>query len=257
MLLYFLILLPVLYLLGGAYLYFRQGAFLYHPMSQTQQKYPNISMKNDGETINIIVLNEGQSKAILYFGGNAESMSESADYIAAQFPKFTVYLMDYRGYGRSSGVSSEKAYYSDALKLYDMVKKNHTDISVGGRSLGSAVAVYLASQRDVAKLALITPFDSIVNVAQARYPFYPVSFLLRDTFDVVDRVKEISAPTFIVFAQQDQVIPRIRTEKLIEAFPKTQLKIDMIKNRGHADISSDERYYRIMQDFIGEIDEKR
>ena len=91
--------------------------------------------------------------------------------------------MDYRGYGFSTGVSTEATLYRDALKLYDSVKSKHTRISLGGRSLGTAVATYVAAYREVSKLALITPFDSIVNVAQGKYPVYPVHLLLHDTFD--------------------------------------------------------------------------
>jgi esterase/lipase len=161
--------------------------------------------------------------------------------------------MDYRGYGKSSGEANEEGLYSDALKLYDSIKEKHKRISVGGRSLGSAVATYVASKREVSKLALITPFDSIVSVGQKRYPMYPAGLMLHaNRYDSISRVKEISAETFIVIAGDDKVIPRKNTQNLINAFKGKKLKIDTIKNRGHNDISSDERYYRIMQDFIGE-----
>lgn len=246
----------VIYIAIGTYLYMEQRSFLYYPTPKISTHYKRMTVENDQEKINIFVLNEGHSNAILYFGGNAESMAESSDYIARQFSGFTVYLMDYRGYGFSTGEASEKALYSDALKLYDEIKGKHHSISVGGRSLGTAIATYVAAQREVSKLALITPFDSIVNVAQGRYPLYPVKFLLHDQYDSSIRAKDISAKTFIVIAQNDKVIPRERTEKLIEAFHKRgieeALQIDVIKNRGHGDISSDARYYKIMQDFIGE-----
>jgi len=248
-----LLALLLLYLVVGLFLYLRQRYFLYYPTPKIiAAHYKNIFLENENEKINIIVLNEGHGNAILYFGGNAESMAESADYIAGQFPDFTVYLMDYRGYGLSTGEASEEALFSDALNLYDMVKEKHARISVGGRSLGTAVAAYVAANREVSKLALITPFDSIVNVAQDRYPIYPVRLLLRDKYDTVGRVKQIKAKTFIVSAQNDEVIPWERTEALIKAFYPEQLETAVIENRGHSDISSDERYYRIMQAFIGE-----
>ena len=128
----------------------------------------------------------------------------------------------------------------------------HDRISIGGRSLGSGIATYVAAHRKVSKLALITPFDSIVNVAQDRYPIYPVSFLLHDKYDSVGRIKSIRAKTFIVIAENDTIISSERTQELIKAFDPEQLEVTIIKNRGHADISSDARYYKIMQDFIGE-----
>jgi esterase/lipase len=214
--------------------------------------YEEMTLKNENESINVIVLNRGYENAILYFGGNAESMAGSADYIAQQFPAFTVYLMDYRGYGKSTGEATEKGIYSDALKLYDTIQPKHNRISIGGRSLGSGVAIYVASKRKVSKLALITPYDSIVSVAEDRYPFYPVSFLLEDKYDSRSKVKDINATTFIVMAEDDKIITREHTQKLIDAFKPGQLEVTIIKNRGHIDISSDARYYIIMQDFIGE-----
>jgi len=236
----------------GIFLYVYQRDFLYFPTANIETSYEEMILKNENESINIIVLNKGYKNAILYFGGNAESMAGSADYIAQQFPTFTVYLMDYRGYGRSTGEATEEGIYSDALKLYDTIKPLHNRISIGGRSLGSGVAIYVASKREVSKLALITPFDSIVSVAEDRYPLYPVSLLLEDQYDSESKVKDIKAKTFIVIAENDSIIARKHTQKLIDAFDPKQLKVTIIKNRGHNDISSDARYYKIMQDFIGE-----
>jgi len=246
------ILLLVGYVGMGVFLYLYQRDFLYHPTANIPTPYKTLTLHNNGESINVIVLNEGHENAILYFGGNAESMAQSSDYIAGQFPNFTVYLMDYRGFGGSTGVPTEESIYLDALTLYDAIKPKHTLVSIGGRSLGTGVATYVAAHRSVSKLALITPYDSIVNVAQERYPLYPVSLLLKDRYDSLSRIKNITAKTFIVMAQNDQVIPLERTQKLIDAFSKEQLEIEIIKNRGHMDISSDASYYRLMQDFIGE-----
>ena len=236
----------------GAFLYSYQEKILYHPTPNVKIDYPQIVLSSKGVKVVVHVLNEGHKNAILYFGGNAESMAQSADYIAQQFPKFTCYLMDYRGFGSSTGEPSEKALYEDALALYDEVAKKHERISIGGRSLGSGIATYVAAHREVSKLALITPYDSIVSVAQGRYPFYPASLLLKDKYDSLSRAKKIKSETFIVIAQNDKVIPRVHAQRLIDAFQKEQLKVTIIKNRGHMDISDDARYYKIMQDFIGE-----
>lgn len=248
--------ISILLLLGyigmGVFLYVNQRDFLYFPTPDTPTVYKNMTLHNEGVSINVIVLNEGYENAILYFGGNGESMAGSSDYIAGQFPDFTVYLMDYRGYGGSTGRPTEEGLYSDALNLYDTIKPKHNRISVGGRSLGTGIATYVAAYREVSKLALITPYDSIVNVAHGRYPIYPVSLLLHDKYDSVSRIKQIKAKTFIVMAQNDSVIPKERSQQLIDAFDPAQLQVTMIKNRGHNDISSDTDYYKIMQDFIGE-----
>lgn len=246
------ILILLVYLGMGLFLYFNQKNFLYFPTENIASTYKTFTFENDGESINVIVLNEGNENAILYFGGNAESMTRSADYIARQFPHFTVYLMDYRGYGASTGKASEKVLYDDALKLYDAIKSKHKYISIGGRSLGSGIATYIAAHREVSKLVLITPYDSIANVAQALYPIYPVSWLLSEVYNSVGRVEDIDAQTLIIFAENDRIIPRPNTQKLIDAFDTKRLEVIEIKNRGHNDISSDEKYYKAVQEFIGE-----
>ncbi|MCF6243429.1 MAG: lysophospholipase [Sulfurovum sp.] len=245
------IVLFLVYVAFGVYLYLNQRHFLYFPTPDGTTKYSNLTLKVDGESINVITLNVGHPNAILYFGGNAESMVGSADYIAKQFPQFTVYLLDYRGYGKSSGVAGEDALYKDALKLYDTIKSKHKRISVGGRSLGSGIATYVAAHREVSKLVLITPFDSIVNVAQGKYPLYPASLLLKERYDSLSRVPMIHAKTLIIFAQNDKVIPRESTQNLIDAFMEKELEVIIIDNRGHIDISSDDKYYKSVQDFIG------
>ena len=248
--------ISILLLLGyvgtGLFLYFNQRSLIYFPTPIHPTEHPEMTLQNDGESINFIVLNEGNMDAIIYFGGNAESMARSSDEISRQFPAFTVYLMDYRGYGRSTGEPSEKGLYSDALKLYDSIKSNYESISVGGRSLGSGIAVYLAAQRELAKLVLVTPYDSILKVAEGMYPLFPVSYLLKDEYNALQWVKDIKAKTLIIMAQNDTVIEEEHTQQLIDAFDPGLLEVITIENRGHIDISSDERYYKSMQEFIGQ-----
>ena len=239
------------YIAVGVLLYSFQEKLLYHPTADINTSYSGVVLHQDGADVYVHVLNTGHKNAILYFGGNGESMALSSDYIARQFPGFTCYLMDYRGYGGSNGKPSQKGIFSDALALYDLAKSKHEKISVGGRSLGTGVAVYVASKREVSKLVLVTPYDSIASIAQGRYPIYPISLLLKDRYNSLNCVHNIKAKTLIVLAENDKVIPRKNSQNLIDAFRKEQLKVDVIKNRGHNDISNDGRYYKIMQEFIG------
>lgn len=247
----YIAILIIIYIAVSILLYFRQDSLLYFPTPSISSNYPTIKLQNGGESINIFVLNQKSEDAIIYFGGNAESMANSCDYFAKLFPQSRVYLMDYRGYGDSSGEPKEDGIYSDALALYDKIKVNHKSISIIGRSLGSGVATYVASQREVSKLALITPFDSIVEVAKGMYPIFPISLLLTQRYESKKRVKDIKAPTLIVMAQNDTLITNERTHSLIEAFAPNQLTVETIKDRGHSDITSHERYPKVIQDFIG------
>jgi len=236
--------------MSGVFLYFKQASFLFFPKKNTSHNGKDLFLKNDDVNIHVIAINEGQKKSIIYFGGNAETISDSVDYISEQFPEYSIYMMNYRSFGLSTGTPSEKGIFSDALKVYDYVSKKSKDISIGGRSLGSGVASYVASKREVRKLALITPFNSVQDVAQDRFKIFPMSILLKNKFKSESYVKNIKAKTMIFIAEEDTVIPLKYTERLINKFTAKQLEVITIKGRNHTDISSDEIYFRKMQDFV-------
>jgi len=85
-----------------------------------------------------------------------------------------------------------------------------------GRSLGSAIATYVASKRDIKKLVLITPFDSIVNIAKYKYPFLPVEKLVKYKFEEYKWIKNIRAPIKLLLVKNDDVIPEKCIENLLK-----------------------------------------
>jgi len=175
-------------------------------------------------------------EALIYFGGNAEDVSLSATDWAAWLPSARIYLLHYRGFGGSTGEPSEAALHADALALYERVRSHHTTISVAGRSLGSGVAVRLASSQRVRRLLLITPYDSIAAVASHHYGFLPVDWLLKDRFDSGQLVPTIRVPTTVVVAEKDQVIPPARTEHLVSKFAPDTAKLVVVNGAGHSDV---------------------
>jgi len=156
--------------------------------------------------------------ALLYFGGNAEDVSYSLPSLSTAFPDHAVYLLHYRGYGGSSGKPSEAALFADALALFDRVSTDHQNIAVVGRSLGSGVAVHLASLRPVARLVLVTPYDSLQELAARQFPYLPVRWLLLDKFESWRYAEHITVPTLVIAAEHDEVIPRMSTEALYKRF---------------------------------------
>jgi len=238
------------YITVGALLFISQRSFLYFPTPKVRHNYDEMMLVNEGETISTIVVNKGKEKAILYFGGNGESAALSAPDFASFFPSHTIYLVNYRGYGGSSGKPDERGLYSDAQHIFDVIKPRHRDVAVIGRSLGSGVATCIASKRDIEKLVLITPFDSIQNVAQHKYWLYPMPFLLKDKFDSLSRIKQIKAQTLILIAENDEVIGLKHTNNLIKAFPVSQVRVETIKNAGHNTLSDDERYSLLLREYL-------
>lgn len=240
----------IIYIVIGTILVYKQRTFLYFPKGNTEHKEKDIFLKNGDCTLQIIVVNEGKSDAIIYFGGNAETISNSTDYMLKQFPNNTSYMMNYRGYGLSNCSPTEKGIYSDSLVLYDYVNKEHNKISVGGRSLGSGVATYLASKRKVHRLVLITPYDSILSIAKKRFPIYPIEYLLEDTYKSGENVKHFKTKTLLAIAEKDTLITMENTKKLIDRFPKDQVSLLIIKEANHINISQSEEYFNKVRDFV-------
>jgi uncharacterized protein len=157
----------IVYLGFCALIFFQQRSLMYFPTprSPVPSGATVIPLAVDGAELAVTALRQDRPNALIYFGGNAEDVNGSAGELAAAFPDHAIYLMQYRGYGASTGEPSEQALISDALALFDSIRKRHARIEVAGRSLGSGVAIQLASARPVARLVLITPFDSMRDVA--------------------------------------------------------------------------------------------
>ena len=240
----------LIYVLAGAVLFLYQRKFLYFPTTKISHDYEKQQLNHDNVTLEVIVLNQGQKEAIIYFGGNAESVVYSAKKFLAAFPRQTVYLLNYRGYGGSSGQPSEKGFFADSLFLFDKVLEKQSTISVIGHSLGSGVATYLASKRTVKKMALISPFDSITSIAQNSFMIFPMFLMLLDKYDSINRVKDIKAKTIVLIAENDEVIPRINSQRLNDEFPEDQLTVKIIADSSHNDIFEKVEYHQYLKDYF-------
>ncbi len=196
------------------------------------------------------VINPGKERAMIYFGGNGEAVEYNAEVFKKILPDVSVYLLPYRSYSGNPGEISEENCYRDALKLYDQIKSRHRSISALGRSLGSGVATYLASQRKIDKLILVTPYDSIVNVAQSKYPIFPVSLLLKDRYESWRRVPAVQSDVLVMIAGSDEVIPRASTDNLLRYF-KRKPKIILFEKAGHNTPADSTEYDQAVSEFIG------
>jgi len=191
---------------------------------------------------------------IIYFGGNAEELS----WLVPEFsrvPDWAALLVNYRGYGLSQGQPSERILYRDALALYDhMTRRSDVDpgrVIVIGRSLGTGVATYLASQRPVAGLVLISPYDSLVQVARDAYPFLPVGLLLRHRFDSAARAPLIRAPLLALVAAQDDVVRPERSRRLVQVWGGPA-QLEVLDGVDHNAVQSHSDYWKLIRAFLAE-----
>lgn len=234
-----------------AWLYLAQRSFIYYPTPETKHvSADDLRLDLDGATVQVWRMNGDADDAIIYFGGNAEDVALNTKQFSVLFPDKAVYLVNYRGYGASTGSPSESAILADAQDIFDQVSQAHTSVSVVGRSLGSGVATFLAATRDVERLALITPFDSMVKVAKSAFPIFPVSVMLKDRYDSLRHAANISVPTLLLIAERDEFIPLKSSRNLAAALDAASTAVIVVDSAGHNTIQNFDRFEAALADFL-------
>lgn len=239
------------YLLLAVLLYVYQRRLIYFPVPQDPDfSAAEIELDNQGTRLHGWVLNPGQRGAVIYFGGNSEMITHRSEFFEDVFSDYSAYLVNYRGYGLSEGSPSEAGLFSDALAIYDRVARDHDHIIAYGRSLGSGVAVYLASMRRLDKLILLTPYDSITEIGAKSYPVFPVRYLIKDRFDSASRAAGIETPVMITSAELDRDIALPHTLSLKERFVRAPVEYLMIMGAAHNDIVNFTAYRAAVRNFV-------
>lgn len=212
-------------------MYLMQDRLLFHPqplgapqLAQIKQRFPavrEVFLESQNQKLHAWhVPGSPGAPLILYFGGNAEDVSWMIAQAGSRVPGAGWLLVNYRGYGGSGGEPSEAAIAADALRWYDHAVKalGARNVVAFGRSLGSGAAVYLASQRPISAVVLVSPFDSMVEVARHHYPFLPVGLMLRHRFESVQHAPRIQAPLLCLVAERDTIIPVVHSKRLFDAW---------------------------------------
>jgi pimeloyl-ACP methyl ester carboxylesterase len=246
-----------------ALLYFGQESSIFFPRPndpQLKQQYARqrIQIATTGATLEGWWVENGQATTqlvVLYFGGNGEDVLHTAS-TASAIDARAVVVVNYRGYGGSTGEPGQRALYADGLAIYDYAIKRGVPperIVVMGRSLGSGVASMLAGARPVRAAVLITPFDSLASVAAGHYPFLPVRLLLRHPFPSMDWAQRATAPALILAADHDTVVPASHARKLFAAWAGEK-QIHVLAGTGHNDVETHPDYYRLINEFLASLD---
>ena len=238
------------YIGSAIFMDLEQRSFLYFPQhTHVEPGQTDYALQRGAVTLRGWVMNPGQSSALIYFGGNGDAVQNMREDYARWGAGRTVYLVAYRGYGASDGTPTEAALFGDALAIYDDVRTRQPDIAVVGRSLGSGVATYLASQRPLQRLVLVTPFDSIARIAQRRFPMFPAALMMRDKFESWRYAPAVHCPVLVIAAQNDRVVPADSTARLMEKFSPTPqfIRIDRV---AHGSIVGDPAYAAAVTDFL-------
>ena len=168
---------------------------------------------------------------LVFFTGNAGNISWRAERIRRFLDAgFGVLLVSYRGFGDNPGKPTEAGLYADgraALAFLEAREVPGERIALFGESLGTGVAVRMASEHEVGAVVLESPYTSTADVGQRAYPIIPVKLLMKDRFDSLSRIATIDAPLLVIHGEADRVIPAVLGRELFAAAvePKTAVFI--------------------------------
>jgi pimeloyl-ACP methyl ester carboxylesterase len=257
----FVVILFGLYVMIGSALYFFQEKILFLPttLEQDYQYESDYSFEelflitDDDVTINALHFKVNNPKGvILYFHGNASDLSrwgKVTEYFVAK--QYDVLVMDYRTYGKSTGTLSEEAFYKDAQYCYDYLLKEYseTEITLYGRSLGTGIASYIASGNQPKQLILETPYYSILDVAEHRFPMFPLEKLLKYHFPTFQFLSKTTCPITIIHGTEDSVVPYNSGQKLLE-LGLDKLKFITIEGGNHNNLIEFEGYHKAIKTIL-------
>ncbi len=265
-------LLAVLGILVFAYLalciafYLYQEKIIFHPLPLAddyqydfEEPFEEVWISTpDGEKINALHFKVEKPKGVvLYFHGNAGNLA-SWGTVASQFLPFDyeLFIMDYRGYGKSTGSFNEYKLHQDALACYQYLLDsgyNGNKILIYGRSIGSGIASRVANEKWNRGLVLESPFNNMTALARSYAPFLPHGLLLRYKFPVDHHVRHIRHPIYIIHGTDDEIIPYDLAYQLKDKSDKVTFYT--IAGGKHNDLSIFPEFYQIMEELL--VDKKK
>jgi alpha-beta hydrolase superfamily lysophospholipase len=230
-------LIVLLYIFTGVALYLLQDKFIFHPKKlspdykyQFDFPFREINLPVDaGKNLSMVQFTVPDSLfkgIVLYFHGNRQNINRYAKYVS-RFTRrgFEVWMMDYPGYGKSTGKRNEQVLYDDALLLYKMAisKVPVEQIIIYGKSLGTGIASQLAAVRECTQLILETPYYSMDALAKHYFFMYPVMPMSKYEFPTYQYFPHIKAPVTIFHGTADEVIPYKQSRWLAALKPGTEI----------------------------------
>lgn len=241
------------YILLCGLLYFFQEKIIFLPQKldknyqfEFEEKFEELTIKTkDGTLLNGLLFKAENSKGLIfYLHGNAGNLS-SWGAIAKTYTNlnYDVFLIDYRGYGKSEGkISSEKQLFEDNQIAYNELKKqyNESEIVVLGYSIGSGLASKLASTNNPKLLILQAPYYSLTDLMTQQFSFLP-TFILKYKLATNEYLKNCNMPVVLFHGDQDQVIYYASSLKLEREFAK-KVRLITLKGQGHNGMTDNKDY---------------
>lgn len=241
--------IAIIYILGGVALYFLQDYILFHPVTLNRdhdydfpEKHKDINIPiNEQSNLNIVQFfstDTATRGVVLYFHGNKKNISWYAKY-PPYFTKhgYEVWIIDYPGFGKSTGKFTERNLYTWADYLYNFAGKRFgsDSIIIYGKSMGTGIATHLASIKPCRRLILETPYYDFPSLIKQYFPFYPVDWMLHYKMPTNLYIQNVKAPITIFHGIDDGVI-RYSNAKRLNRFLKPGDEFVTIKDGEHNDL---------------------
>ena len=275
----YLLVMVGLWLLLAGWLRWSESRMIYYPTrgiettpSQRGVPYEEVNLRaSDGVRINgwfVPALHASQAApsapgaaapvTILFFHGNAGNISHRFEKMAVfRDLGADLFLIDYRGYGRSEGRPDEPGTYRDARAAYEYLTRQRgiapRNIVVYGESLGSAIAVDLASHLLVGGVVIEEAFTSIADVGQKMFPFLPVRLLVRNRYDTLRKIGRIGAPLLILHSRDDEYFPMRHAERLLAAAAAPKRLVELRGSHNDAFLASAASYRAAVREFLESV----
>lgn len=266
---------PIIRIAAGVYiglsilLYVRQAKYVYYPSRKVIDNPGDINLyfedvllkTQDGETISCWYVPcggyEGSGKVVIFSHGNAGNIGDRLGTIQV-FNKmgYDVMVYDYRGYGASTGQTTEQGTYWDALTVWNYVKGDKgippEKIVIFGRSLGGAISAWLAEQVKPGALILESSFLSAPDMARKMFPYLPIRLLCKFDYNTGERLTNIECPVVVAHSVEDDMTPFKHGRELYKRAPDPKMFIEMRGGHNAGGLDADADYQRRLAEFLAE-----
>ena len=254
----------IVYALTGIIFYYLQDRLLMHPIAVSadssyhfSQPFREATIVADEKTsyniVQFTVADSLKKGLVIYFHGNRENVNHYAEF-AVNFTRnhYEVWMLDYPGFGKSTGILSEKVMYDEALQVYKLarVKYKPEEIIIYGRSMGTGIAAQLASVRDCKKLILETPYYSLHSLLRPFFFMYQLNLLMHYRLSVNEYLRKVTAPVSIIHGTDDGVIPYGNAARLKEIL-KPGDEFITIRGGSHNDLNKFPLMQRKLDSLLG------
>ena len=240
----------------GLILYFMQPKFLYYPVREISYTPEELGLDFEEATLKTAdglrlsgwyIPVEDSNFTVLFCHGNGGNMMHRLDSINIFYNLgLSCFIFDYRGYGKSEGKPSEEGTYLDARAAYDWLirekKVSQRNIIIFGRSLGGSVAAELASKVEAGALIMESAFTSYVDIGKKFYPYMPVRWFARFSYQTIDYVKKVRCPVLIIHSRADEIVPFEFGLELYEAANEPKEFVEIFGSHNDGFLVSSEIY---------------